>query len=100
MQSQSKGGEASVGKKKGRLKSTVPGRRGLRGRGGRRSRKEEDGGAAGGQSDAMSSDCASSTDATESNEKVLAQGMMNLAIVCSHQQEQSTKDVAAAGNIG
>ena len=48
-------------------------------------------------SDKMSSDRDSSSQRTESNEEAIAAGMMSLAIACTHVQQQSNWEAAAAG---
>ena len=48
-------------------------------------------------SDKMSSDHDSSSQRTESNEEAIVAGMMSLAISCTHVQQQSTWEPAAAG---
>jgi hypothetical protein len=47
----------------------------------------------------MSSGHESSSEATESNDEAIAEGMMHLAIACDHVEHQSTPDAAAAGNL-
>jgi hypothetical protein len=48
---------------------------------------------------AMTSARGSSSEATESNDKDIAAGMIKLAIACDHAQQQSAKDADGAGNL-
>jgi hypothetical protein len=47
----------------------------------------------------MASERDSSSEATESNEEAIAEGMMHLAIACDHVEQQSLKCADAAGNF-
>ena len=46
----------------------------------------------------MSSVWDSSSEATNSDEEAITQGMMHLAIACTHVQQVSTKETLATGN--
>jgi hypothetical protein len=84
-------------KKESPLKRNLPPRRGLRGR---QLKQRRRGDAEGDRKDKdMASDRDSSSEATESNEEAIAEGMMHLAIACDHVQQQSIKGADVAGNF-
>jgi hypothetical protein len=47
----------------------------------------------------MASERDSSSEATESNEEAIAEGMMHLAIACDHVEQQFLKCASAAGKF-
>lgn len=89
--------DAIAGKKEMRKQQRVSTRRGLRGRPLRETRLHKVGGRGRVVLSNMASGHDSSSEATESNDKAVAAGMLKLAVACSHVQEQPAKEPAGAG---